>query len=74
MDLVLLTCALPEGEFAVINVPFFFRTFFPYGSVCRFELQMIKALLCLPEVHLRFCGESCRVEKEFILILCFLLT
>lgn len=53
---------------------FFFRIFFPYGSECRCELQMIKALLCLPEVQLRFCGVSCQVEKEFILISCFLLT
>lgn len=63
MDLVLLPSALPEGEFIVINVPFSCRIFFPHGSVCRCELQMIKALLCLLEAQLRFCGKSCQMEK-----------
>lgn len=74
MNIVLLTCAFPEGEFFAINCFFFCRIFFPYGSMCRCELEVIKALLCLPEVQLRFYGESCQMEKEFILIPCFLLT
>lgn len=73
MDLVLLACAIPEGEFLAINVLFILQNILSISSVCRWELQ-IKALLGLPEVQLRFCAGSCQVEKELILISCVLLT
>lgn len=74
MNLSYLPVLFQKENSLLLTAFFFCRIFFPYGSMCRCELQVIKALLCLPEVQLRFYGESCQMEKEFILIPCFLLT